>query len=171
MGNICKAAESLRPGKSTVPPSQVEQFVIDLEQQLGIQDVQFETFERSIKRFGFRIALTDNCWRATVAETRVDVSKFKEHGNIQHSYFQHKQVCESGRYDARKVLYISFLHCKHRQRLSQERALWGIINPHLKEFITHEEADDFFDELALIAIDLPLKHCQSFLKGEMKKKK
>lgn len=114
MGNICKAAESLRPGKSTVPPSQVEKFVIDLEKQLGIQDVQFETFERSIKRFGFRIALTDDCWRATVAETHVDVSKFKEHGNIQHSYFQHKKVCESGRYDARKVLYISFLHCKHR---------------------------------------------------------
>jgi len=56
------------------------------------------------------------------------------------------------------VLYISFLHCKHKQRSSQERALWGIINPYLNEFITHEEADEFFDALALIAIDLPLKH-------------
>lgn len=47
----------------------------------------FEVFERSIKRFGYCIALTDDCWKATVGETRVDVEDFKEHGNVQHSYF------------------------------------------------------------------------------------
>ena len=105
--------------------------------------------------------LTDDCWKATVAETHVDVSKFKEHGNVQHSYFQHKKLFDHGRYDAQGVLYIAFLHCKHSKRAVQERSLWGIINPQLKDFITHEEADHFFDELALIAVDLPLKHCTS----------
>ena len=168
MGNICKAADDMRP-KSLGLPSEEEAFVINFEKQLNIQHVEYETFERCIKRFGYRIALTDDCWRSTVAETNVDVSKFKEHGNIQHSYFQHKKLCDSGRYDARKVLYVSFLHCKHRARISQERALWGIINPHFKDGITHTEADEFFDELALIAIDLPLKHCTSWLKTEAKR--
>ena len=98
------------------------------------------------------------------------MEKFKEHGNVQHSFFQHKSLFEHGRYDAHKVLLIAFLHCKHRQRSSQERALWGIINPQLNEVLTHQEADKFFDDLATIAIDLPLKHCQGFLKKERKRK-
>jgi len=126
-------------------------------------------FERCIKRFGYAVYLNDDCWTATVTETCVDIAKFKEHGNIQHSYFQHKAICTNGRYDARKVLYISFLHSKHRRRSSQERSLWGIINPQLNDVITHEEADEFFDDLALIAIDLPLKHYQSLLKIERRR--
>ena len=53
-----------------------------MEKQLLIQDIEFETFERCIKRFGYAVALTDDCWSATVAETKVDILKFKEHGNI-----------------------------------------------------------------------------------------
>ena len=78
---------------------------------------------------------------------------------------------DHGRYDARKVLYIAFLHCKHVKRAIQERSLWGIINPKLNDFITHEEADEFFDDLALIAVDLPLKHCLSLKKKELQKEK
>ena len=69
-----------------------------------------------MKRFGYAVDLTDDCWRATVAETHIDTEKFKEHGNIQHSYFQHKKLFGNGRYDAKKVLYIAFLHCKHAKR-------------------------------------------------------
>ena len=64
-----------------------------MEKQLLIQEIEFETFERCIKRFGYAVALTDDCWSATVAETKVDILKFKEHGNIQHSYFQNKKIC------------------------------------------------------------------------------
>ncbi len=81
MGNICKAADDMRP-KSLGLPSEEERFICNLEKNLQIQTVEYETFERCIKRFGYRIALTDDCWRATVNETHVDVSKFKEHGNI-----------------------------------------------------------------------------------------
>ena len=162
----------MRPGGELgFEPSDEEKFICQFERKLEIQNIQFEVFERSIKRFGYCIALTDDCWRATVAETKVDVEKFKEHGNVQHSYFQHKQICDHGRYNAKKVLYISFLHSKHRARISQERALWGIINPQLNDYITHEEAQNFFDDLALIAIELPLKHCRSTLKKEVQKAK
>ena len=126
-------------------------------------------FERCVKRFGYAVDLTDDCWRATVDETHVNIEKFKEFGNIQHSYFQHSALCDHGRYEARKVLYIAFLHCKHNLRQAQERALWGIINPRLKQAITHEEAEAFFADLALIAIDLPFKHFTSLLKKEKKR--
>ena len=142
-----------------------------MELGLDIQDIEYDTFERCVKRFGYSVDLTDDCWKATVAQTKVDISKFKEHGNVQHSFFQHKKLFDHGRYEAKKVLYIAFLHCQHKKRAVQERSLWGIINPALNDFITHEEADTFFDDLALIAIELPLKHCQSWLKGELKKQK
>lgn len=77
--NYCKGGEDLRPGMNY---SAVERQVAEMERTLQIQDIEFETFERCIKRFGYAVALTDDCWSATVAETRVDVSKFKEHGNI-----------------------------------------------------------------------------------------
>ena len=91
--------------------------------------ISFRIFERCVKRFGYAIDLTDDCWRATVAETGVDVEKFADQDNLQHSFFQHEEVFNAGRYEARKVLYIAFLHCKHSERNWQERALWGIINP------------------------------------------
>ena len=136
-----------------------------------MQDVTYEIFERCVKRFGYAVDLTDDCWRATVAETHVDIEKFKEPGNIQHHYFQHKALFNTGRYEARKVLYIAFLHCKHTKRAVQERSLWGIINPQLEDFISHEQADKFFDDMALCAIDLPLEHCQSWMEVEVKKSK
>ena len=87
-GNMCKGADNMRPGGDNgFIPSKEEQFICEFERELGIQDVLFEVFERSIKRFGYCIALTDDCWRATVGETRVDVEQFKERGNVQHSYF------------------------------------------------------------------------------------
>ena len=153
---MCKASEDIRPGQ--VNYSENEKMLAEYEKQLDVQQVSYDIFERSVKRFGYAVDLTDDCWRATVQDTNVDVEKFKEHGNIQHSYFQHEKVFVSGRYEPKKVLYLAFLHCKHKQRTSQERALWGIINPQLKESITHEEADTFFDDLAIVAIDLPLKH-------------
>lgn len=39
----------------------------------------------------------------------------------------------------------------------------------MNDFITHEEADAFFDDLAYIAIDIPLLHIQKHLKRELKK--
>ena len=104
-----------------------------------------------------------------MAETTIDIEKLKEDGNILHHYFQSDNVCDHGRYDTKKVLYIAFLHCKHPKRSTQERALWGIINPQLNESISHEEAAKFFEDLAMIAIDLPLNHCQQFLNNETKR--
>ena len=85
-GNLCKAGDNMRPG-SDVLYSDTEQFIAELERDLLLQNIMYEAFERSVKRFGYAVDLTDECWRATVAETRVDISKFREHGNIQHSYF------------------------------------------------------------------------------------
>lgn len=167
---MCKSAEDHRPG-GEINFSQNELDIQKHEAKLDVQDVSYDVFERCIKRFGYAVDLTDDCWRATVAETHVNIENFKEHGNVQHSFFQNKKIFDHGRYEARKVLYIAFLHCKHRQRSSQERALWGIINPQLKDSISHEEADEFFDDLALVAIDLPLKHCQSQHKAENKRER
>ena len=154
-GNLCKASEDMRPG-SDVQYSQVESFITKLETKLAINKIEYEIFERAVKRFGYAVQLTDECWKATMAETTIDVEKLKEPGNILKSYFQHENVCNHGRYDTKKVLYIAFLHCKHPKRSTQERSLWGIINPQLNESITHEEATKFFEDLVMIAVDLPL---------------
>ena len=112
---MCQGAENVRPGADAANYSDVERFIAKMELGLNIQDIYYDVFERCVKRFGYAVDLTDDCWNATVAETRVDVSKFKEHGNVQHSFFQHKQLFDHGRYEARKVLYIAFLHCKHQK--------------------------------------------------------
>ena len=77
-GNMCKAADDMRPGESKIVYSEVEKAVIEMEKSLGIADIDFERFERSIKRFGYCIDLTDDCWKVIASETRVDVAKFQE---------------------------------------------------------------------------------------------
>ena len=85
---MCKGADNMRPGGDNgFVLSKEEQFICDFERKIGIKNVCFEVFERSIKRFGYCIALTDDCWEATVAETRIDPDELKEHGNVKHSYF------------------------------------------------------------------------------------
>lgn len=79
---MCKAGDNLRPGETAVVYSAVEKDVITMEKMLEIDEIEFEVFERSIKRFGYCVDLTDDCWRATVNETHVDISKFQESGNI-----------------------------------------------------------------------------------------
>ena len=62
-GNMCKGGENIRPGSNTPgQPTDEEYFVCQFEQKLQIQSIQFDVFERSIKRFGYCIALTDDCW-------------------------------------------------------------------------------------------------------------
>ena len=80
-------------------------------------------------------------------------------------------MCDHGRYIAKKVLYISFLHCKHKARISQERALWGVINPQLHDNLTHEEAEEFFNDLSHIAIELPLAHCRYLVKDNLEQQR
>ena len=82
-GNLCKSGSDLRPGADDVQAySDVERFIASVELKLCINGINFDIFERCIKRFGYAVDLTDDCWKATVAETHVDVSKFKEHGNV-----------------------------------------------------------------------------------------
>ena len=82
MGNLCTGGVNIRPGQEGPVFSEVEKFIAEQENNLNIQHVLYEVFERCVKRFGYAVDLTDDCWRATVDETHVDIEKFKEFGNI-----------------------------------------------------------------------------------------
>lgn len=86
-GNLCKASQDLRPSETEIVYSDVEKDVMEMEKLLGIQDVEFEVFERSIKRFGYCVDLTDDCWKAISQETQVEIAKLQDHNEIQHSFF------------------------------------------------------------------------------------
>lgn len=43
---------------------------------LGFSEVNFESFERGIKRFGYCNDITDECLMAVMQETSIDPSKF-----------------------------------------------------------------------------------------------
>ena len=88
-----------------------------------------------MKRFGFRVELTDSCWQASESETNILVKDLRDPNSIVNAYFQHPKIFSYGRYDPKHILFLGFLHTKHRARAAQESALWGIINPKIEETI------------------------------------
>ena len=66
MGNMCKAGDDVRPGPRY---SKSELMLVEFEKELSLQNVSYDVFERCVKRFGYAVDLTDDCWRATVQET------------------------------------------------------------------------------------------------------
>ena len=45
------------------------------ETKLGLQEIEFETFERCVKRFGYRKQISERCWEASYDELKIKLPK------------------------------------------------------------------------------------------------
>ena len=112
-------------------------------------------FERNIKSFGYRVQINDDCWKLVENETKIYVDSFKAKESVQGAWFRHRDIYSQGRYCSYKLLLIGFLHCEHVNSESAERAIWGIVNPFLKEKINRDEVERFLKSLCELAIEIP----------------
>ena len=55
--------------------SDVEMRIATEETKLGLQDIEFETFERCVKRFGYRKQISERCWEASYDELKIKLPK------------------------------------------------------------------------------------------------
>ena len=61
------------------PPE--EEYVYTSECRIKLQDVDFETFQGAIKRFGYRIDLNDEHMRSISREIRLNFAELNENKN------------------------------------------------------------------------------------------
>ena len=51
--------------------SEVENLVSDAEKGLNLYKLHFEVYERALKRHGYLIDITDDCWASIELETNI----------------------------------------------------------------------------------------------------
>lgn len=142
--------------------NEIECLIFQDELTLGLSKIEFESFERGIKRFGHNMDVNDASLTLCVPQTGLDPKKFIEN-TLLHDYFCHDLVHDHSRYSTRKLLILGFLFCQ-QTRTEQELALWGIVNPGLKQTIPPSEVRKFLEELTELSTQLPLDHYELVLK-------
>ena len=55
--------------------SEIEMRIAAEEAKLGLKDIEFETYERCIKRFGYRKDISERCWEASYDELKIKLPK------------------------------------------------------------------------------------------------
>ena len=139
-------------------PSELEQKVQMTEKGLNLSRLDYKMYEANIKSFGYRVRINDNCWKLVENETKIYVTNFSKKLSVQGGWFRHPDIYDAGRYDSYKLLLIGFLHCEHQDSEMAERAIWGIVNPFMKEKVDHKEVEKFLKTLCEIAIEIPKDH-------------
>lgn len=67
----------------------------------------------------------------------------KDRNSVAHLYYQSKYIFDHGNYDAHKLLILGFLLCRHQDLQRAGDAMWGLINPEIKETVNRDRVRSF----------------------------
>lgn len=143
------------------PPE--EDFVYRMECRIRLCDVDFETFQGAIKRFGYRIDLNDEHMKSISREIKLNLDEMNNNkGSAYHVvYKDEKFFFTEKRHNVPNLLKMGFLLCKHYSPESQSLELWHLINPKLEEYVSKDTVTKFLNDLLYIALDMNLSKFQA----------
>ena len=152
---VCTSREKSL-GIPGAPPE--EEYVYKSECRLRLDEVDFETFQGAIKRFGYRIDLNDEHMKSISREIKLNVTDMNENKNSPFAiaYKDDKFFFLNKRHNVPKLLKLGFLLCKHYSPDAQALEFWHLINPKLDERISKQHVVEFLSELAYVATDMNL---------------
>ena len=110
-----------------------EMFCFKTENQLGLNKVEFTTFQGAVKRFGYRIDMTAEHMKSIAPELNLDFDiMMKDNDNIYAQVYRDKQVIfKNERYQVDAMVILGWLMCRHYDEDAQAQELWHMINPTL----------------------------------------
>lgn len=109
---VCAAREKA-VGVPGAPPE--EDYVFKSECRIKLNEVDFETFQGAIKRFGYRIDLNDEHMRSISREIKLNATEMNESKSSPYNivYKDEKYFFSGKRHNVNRLLRLGFLCCKH----------------------------------------------------------
>ena len=140
-----------------------ENFCYQAECKLGLHRVEFRTYQAAIKRFGYRIDLTESHLRAIASDIRLDVDAMKANPKSPWAiaYLDKEFAFKDGRHQVDQLILIGWLLCMHWSDKTQSIELWHIVNPELNETVDKTAINKVISSLMYIAVNL----CRKFVDG------
>jgi hypothetical protein len=109
---ICVTREKTHP-LFGAPPE--EDYVYRSEGRINLHDVDFETFQGAIKRFGYRIDLNDEHMKSISREIKLNAIEMNDIKSSPFAivYKDEKFFFQGKRHNVPNLLKLGFLLCKH----------------------------------------------------------
>lgn len=117
----------------------------------------FETFETCIKRYGYTGRLNDSIFEEISSEIHLTAGELPDRNSIIHFYYQAEHGFDHGVYKTQKILLLGALLCCHRNNIQAAEALWGIINPEIRETVSKHEIKEMMTDMLSYAVNVPNK--------------
>ena len=136
-----------------------ENFCYQAEAKLGLYRVEFRTYQAAIKRFGYRIDLTEQHLRAIAPEIRLNVDEMKNDPKSAFAiaYLDTGFAYKEGRHQVEELILIGWLLCTHWSEETQARELWHIVNPGLAETVPKSDVNRLVASLMYVAVSINTK--------------
>ena len=95
--------------------SDVENYIYKKEGLLGLSKVNYEQFQGAVKRFGYKVNLSDEHLKAVSKQMNLDLeAMFNDPNSIQSTYYANSEYTfKDDRYQVQPLLKIGFLLCEH----------------------------------------------------------
>ena len=170
MGASCCTTRDRVPIVEGAPDE--ENFCFRLECGIKLHQIEYRDFQAAIKRFGYRINMTESHLRAIAPELHIDVDHLhhNSHGAQATAYFDSDFAYQGGHHNVENLQLMGWLLCKHWNDDTQTRELWHLINPKLTKSVTKRDVYSVITRLAYIAVNLNQKLLQNFPDNEQKAK-
>lgn len=117
-----------------------ENFVYESECRIRLNEVDFETFQGAVKRFGYRIDLNDEHIKSISREIKLNVAEMNEQKGSPYAvvYLDEAFFFKEKRHNVPNLLKLGFLICKHSSPDAQALEMWHLINPKLTDTVTKD---------------------------------
>ena len=139
-----------------------ENFCFAIECKLKLHNVEFRDYQAAIKRFGYRVNMTEDHMKQIAPELNLNIEQMKENKESPWAvaYLDRDFSFLEGKHDVENLILMGWLLCKHWNDETQCGELWHIINPELTPFVTKREVLSVITRLAYIAVNLNYKMLQ-----------
>lgn len=136
-----------------------EQFCYAAECTLNLHSVEYRTFQAAIKRYGYRIDLSEDHLKEIAPDINLSIQKM--HGDEASAYhlvyLDRDFAYKNETHNIEELMMIGWLLCRHWDDENQATELWHLINPEVEDFVTKKQVMHIVNRLAYIAVQLNRK--------------
>lgn len=121
-----------------------------------MNQVDFEIFQGSVKRFGYKIDLNDEHMKKISPDIKLSFEEMQANPNSVYAQVYKDEVMffKDKRHNVPKLLRLGFLLCRHYSPESQSLELWHMVNPKLEETISKNIVENLLKDLTYVAVDM-----------------
>ncbi|CDW79480.1 UNKNOWN [Stylonychia lemnae] len=135
--------------------SEIELQLSEREWKLNLCKVKYSEYERAIQRFGYTGHIQDQSLQELQDVINFDLGKAKNRNDIYHYYYQSPYIFNKGDYKSRQLLLMGYILTSHESKKQAANAMWGLVNPEMKETVSKKELKEFLMNLCDYAVETP----------------